>query len=96
MLTLRFRARGTALVTNFERLELGTRSFVGRKWAEVEPGRWGFKPTDEPEQVPYRAEYVKACKDGDLYAADAATAKACGVAFDEEPQTFAGEPAEKD
>ena len=28
------------------------------------------------------AEYVKACKDGDLYAADEATAKACGVSFD--------------
>ena len=35
---------------------------------EVEPGLWGFVPTGGAEEVPYRAEYVKACKDGDLIA----------------------------
>lgn len=79
---LRFRARGEALVQNLERLEAGIKSFIGRKYVEVKPDLWGFKPTDEAEEVPARAEYVKACKDGDLYPADAATAAACGVAFD--------------
>lgn len=79
---LRFRARGNALVQNFERLEAGIKSFIGRKYTEVEPGVWGFKPTDQDEEVPYKAEYVKACKDGDLEPADKATADACGVSFD--------------
>lgn len=79
---LRFRARGTALVQNFEKLEAGVKAFVGRKYVEVEPGRWGFKPTGADEEVPHRGEYLKACKDGDLYPADAATAAACGVSFD--------------
>jgi hypothetical protein len=82
MMKLRFRARGSALVQNFERLEAGIKSFVGRKYVEVNPGEWGFKPTDQAEEVPYRAEYAKACKDGCLYAADAETAAACGVSFD--------------
>lgn len=82
MHTLRFRARGSALVTNFERLEAGVKSFIGRRWTEVEPGRKGFVPTEADEAVPYRAEYVKACQDGDLYPADLATAKVCGVSFD--------------
>lgn len=79
---LRFHARGDALVQNFEKLEAGIKSFLGRKYKEVEPGQWGFVPTDEADEVPYRAEYVKACKDGDLSPADEATADACGVDFD--------------
>lgn len=79
--TLRFRARGASLVQNFEKLEAGIKTFVGRKYVEPSPGLWGFAPTGD-EVVPYRAEYVKACKDGDLYAADEATASACGVEFD--------------
>lgn len=98
---LRFVARGDALVQNFERLEQGTKCFVGRKWIEIRtsdptaaalaaigamdldgPSRWGWVGTNEPEEVAYRAEYVKACKDGDLWPADAATAAACGVPFD--------------
>jgi hypothetical protein len=89
MKTLRFRARGTALVTNFAHLEGGKKSFVGRKFVEVEPGNWGFAPTGEDHELPYAAEYVKACADGDLWPADQATADACGVKFD---STF-GEPA---
>jgi hypothetical protein len=97
--TLRFKARGTSLVQNFERLEAGIKSFLGRKYVQLAPpanpkdqediGQWAFVPTDEVAVVPFRAEYVKACKDGDLYAADAETAKACGVEFD---PSF-GEPA---
>lgn len=79
---LRFQARGTALVQNHERLEAGIKSFVGRKFKEVEPGQHAFVPTGEAEEVAYRAEYVKACKDGDLYPADEGTAAACGVEFD--------------
>lgn len=79
---LRFRARGTALVQDFERLEAGIKAFVGRKWLEVEPGVWGFAPKSEDDEVPYRAEYVRACAEGDLWPADAETAKACGVKFD--------------
>lgn len=79
---LRFRARGDALVQNFERLDAGIKSFVGRKYLEVEPGQWGFKPTDEAEEVAYGAEYVRACQEGSLWAADEETAKACGVKFD--------------
>lgn len=93
MNTLRFRARGESLVQNFERLEAGIKSFVGRKILEVEPGRFGFVPTNADEEVLNRAEYVKACRDGDLYPADQATASMCGVAFD---STFgAAKAAEK-
>lgn len=88
---LRFRARGEALVQNFERLEAGIKSFVGRKFVQVEGDQWGFKPTGESEEVTYCAEYVKACKDGDLWPADAETAAACGVPFD---SNF-GAPADK-
>jgi len=79
---LRFRARGTALVQNLERLEAGIKSFIGRKFVQADFEQWGFEPTGEAEEVAYRAEYVKACKDGDLDPADEATAKACGVSFD--------------
>lgn len=94
--TLRFRARGEALAQNHERLEANIKSFIGRKYIEVEPGQWGFAPTGEAEEVAYRADYVKACKDGDLWAADQATADACGVAFDSTfgaPKMSASKPA---
>lgn len=98
---LRFRARGEALVQNHERLEAGVKSFVGRKYLEVSPGQWGFSPTNADDEVAYRAEYVKACLDGDLYPADRATAEACGVVFDpsfgapKAPEKSAAKPAEK-
>lgn len=76
---LRFRARGTAMVQNHEQLEAGVNAFVGRRFGPVagKPGRYGFAPNGETEEVPYRAEYVKACADGDLWAADDETAKHC-------------------
>lgn len=73
---LRFRARGTALVPNLDRITQPP-TFVGRVYKEVSPGKWGFAPVDEDTEVPYRAEYVKACADGDLYPADEETAAAC-------------------
>ena len=81
MKKLRFFAQGTALVQNFARLEANIKSFVGRKYEEVEPGVWGFSPTGEAETVDYRWEYVKAARDGELLPADAETAKLCGVPF---------------
>lgn len=75
--TLRFYAKDSALVCDHERLANGVRAFIGRKYIEVSPGEWGFAPTDEAQEVPYSAEYVKACGDGDLYPADDATADAC-------------------
>lgn len=97
--TLKFRARGTALCQDFERLEHAVRRYIGRKFQEVETGSFGFVPTGEAEEVPYRHEYVKACKDGDLYAADEATAAACGVEFDphfgEKQKDFKAAPLNK-
>lgn len=92
--SLRFRAKGTALVPNYEFEAAGIRAFVGRKFVPVEgePGRYGFAPLAEDVEVPYRAEYVKACKEGDLYPADEATAKACGAKFD---PLFGGDAEEK-
>lgn len=75
--TLRFYAKGAALVCDMERLANGVKAFIGRRYTEVEPGVWGFVPTGEAQQVPYSAEYVKACGDGDLHPADDETAEAC-------------------
>lgn len=52
-------------------------------------GGWpaSHKPA-EPDELPYRAEYLFAIRDGDLWAADKETADICGVAFD---PTFGGE-----
>lgn len=87
--TLLFLPVDHCLVQNFEKLEAGRKCFVGRKYVQVTPpsdpkdpedfGRWGFEPTGEPDRVAYRAEYVRACRDGELEPADAATAAACGV-----------------
>jgi hypothetical protein len=88
--TLRFRARGTALVQHFEALDAGCKRFVGRKYIQINPdaivrdpemapyvGQWGFAHTGDAEEVPYRAEYVAACQAGDLWPADEETAAAC-------------------
>jgi hypothetical protein len=92
---LRFRARGTALVQNHERLEAGIKSFIGRKFVQLDAEQWGFDPTGTHEEVAYRAEYVKACQDGDLYPADEATARACGVSFDPHFGTASAKKADK-
>lgn len=108
MKKLRFVARGSALVPNFERHEVGVRAFVGRKWTMLDEEtiaamvpdpldrarrdvglptdfdfdgapRYAFVGTNEPEEVPNRAEYVKACADGDLWPADEHTARVCNA-----------------
>lgn len=90
---LRFYARGTALVQNYQRLDAGVRAYVGRKFVEISPGQFGFAPTGLAEEVEHMHEYVKACKDGDLLPADIDTAKACGV--DLTPPSDPADEAEK-
>ena len=74
---------GTALVQDVDALEGGRNAFVGRKWVPVpdEPERYGWAPTDEVAEVPFRPEYLDALKTGGLEPADADTAKLCGVAW---------------
>lgn len=77
---LRFRARGTAMVQNYDRLAAGINAFVGRAFgpAKDRPGRHGFAATGAAEELayhPHGPEYVRACAQGDLWAADEETAK---------------------
>jgi hypothetical protein len=90
---LRFYCRGTALVEDVHAANRTKplRRFIGRRWQEALPGRFVWAPTGKPQEVDYHADLVKACKDGDLWPADAATAKACGVGFDPD---FGGEHTE--
>ncbi len=91
--TLRVRARGTASVPDFARLERGqSRGFIGRKMVpDPATGLATWQPTDEvvelPNEPPYAAEYLKALRDGDLWAADEATARACGQKVNDEGKT---------
>ena len=83
--TLRFYARGTALVPDFAAMDraLPLRRFIGRKYKEVKLGQWGFEPKAEAEEVStHFNEYVKACQAGDLTPADKETANYCGVEFE--------------
>jgi len=90
--TLCVRAKGQALVHNFEALEAGILRFVG--WRRdstlgepvtqadgtvVTPGGWVH--TGEPVEVPNRHEYRHALIVGDLEPADEATARAVGLPF---------------
>lgn len=86
--TLLLRARGESLCSDYGALKAGVRRFVGRKLVEVEPGQFGFAPTNESEKHSYRHEYVREVQMGCLWAADAATAELCSVKFD---PTFGGE-----
>jgi hypothetical protein len=85
---LRFLCRGTAQVADPNAQLNGNRRCIGRRWQEVVPGTWSWCPTDKADETDYHPDLVQACKEGDLWAADDATAKACGVAFD---PTFGGE-----
>lgn len=77
--TLRVRANGDASVPNYEALDSGRTSFIGRKYVEKTPGEWAFEATGEVVEVPYRVEYVRELKGGGLVPADDATAKAAGL-----------------
>jgi hypothetical protein len=85
---VKFYARGTAQVTDPHAQDRGVRRCVGRRWQEVTTGRWAWVPTEDPQEIDYHHDLAKACRDGDLWAADEATAKACGVPFD---PSFGGE-----
>lgn len=76
------RAKGSALVTDYERLDAGVKKFVGRKLVDLSNQEFAFIPTEESELVPDRAEYRRAVCDGELWAASPDTAKKCGVRFD--------------
>lgn len=82
MARLKFHARGTALVTDPIAQERGVRRFVGRRWQEVEKGRWAWVPTEKPQEIDSHQDLIRATRDGDLWPADEATAIACGVGFD--------------
>ncbi len=93
---LRFFARGTACMPDPHGAEMTPqrRRCVGRAYVEVKEGVFAWAPTGKPEELPFHHDLVKACRDGDLWAADQATADACGVKFDPD---FGGEikPAAK-
>ena len=86
--TLRVRARlardgeiGPPKVQNYERLEAGVNSFIGMKFQKLDEssGQYGYVVQDEIVEIPARAEYVKALRDGDLLPADEATAQMAGI-----------------
>lgn len=71
------------LVQNHEKLERGTNSFIGVRYQETSPGVWAFVPTGQPEEVPYRAEYIHALVAGDLIPDDAESAIAARLDWKE-------------
>ena len=91
---LKVRSAPMAMVTNFEALEAKSRRYVGRVFdstlGEVNPEtgnrQGGWPLTDEPEEIPFRAEYRQAVREGDLIPADKATADLCGVPFTSQKQ----------
>lgn len=86
---LKVKSSPQSMVTDFEALAARVRRYVGRTYdptlGPVDPetnkhvGGWPLK--NEPDEIPYRPEYVQAVKEGDLIAADKATADFCGVPF---------------
>lgn len=99
MKMLSFLARGTKMVFDLDSNEAGIRRFIGRKHDRTK----GFKGVDEhgnsfmsggwpstgmPHSVSARGEYLLACRNCDLWAADEETADYCGVAYD---PAFGGE-----
>lgn len=81
---LRVKARGSAMQPDFDAMREGHRRFVGRSLDRNygEDKRWAYVPTNEVHDIPAYAEYVRAIKEGDLWAADQETADYCGVKFD--------------
>ena len=72
-----------SLVANIDALYANPpqRRFIGWQYDSTlgEAGGWTRK--EEPEELPYKHEYVKAVKEGDLVPADQETATMCGVKF---------------
>lgn len=93
---LRFTARGTACVPDPHGTEASPqrRRMVGRKHEQIKPGTWAWVPLAKPDELAFHQDLAKAVKDGDLWPADEATAKACGVKFD--PMFGVEKPANQD
>lgn len=83
-------AAGTALVHDLDALDGGVLRFVGRKHDPSLGKNGGWVPSNEPVEIPYRAEYIQELKAGALLPADEATAKAAGLPFQN------SKPASKD
>ncbi len=81
---MRFAARGTACVPDPHGSDATPqrRRMVGRKHEQISPGQWAWVPLAKPDELGYHHDLIKAVRDGDLWAADEATAAACGVLFD--------------
>lgn len=79
---LRVRAHGTAMVVDFGALEAGGRRYIGRVF-DATLGPAGGWPAVGDVLIPYRTEYIRALRQGDLEAADADTAAIAGVALSE-------------
>lgn len=73
---VRVRARGTALCPDFDAMDRDPplRRSLGRKYQEIAPGKFAWVPSGQAEAVTKRAEIARAIADGDLFAADQATA----------------------
>ncbi len=93
MKKLKFLSRGTNLCIDLEAQTAGILRFIGRKHDPSigfqgvdENGNkfmsGGYPSTGKAQEVPARAEYMFAGRDGDLWPADEETASYCGVAFD--------------
>lgn len=96
---LRLRAKGDLLCADYDAFESGTKRFIGRKHDPSighefrdEDGTikrtGGWPSTGEHQEVHFRAEYLQAVREGDVWPADEETARICGVTFD---PTFGGE-----
>ena len=70
-----------ALVSNIDALFTVPimRRYIGWRFDPDQGVAGGWVRKTDPEKIPYRNEYVKAVKDGDLVPADKETAKMCGV-----------------
>lgn len=96
---IRVRAKGAALCPDFDGLEREPpiRRYLGRQYLEVEPGRWGFAPTNKDDVAAKRTELARAIVDGDLWPADEATAnwasETIGVPVKFDPMFGASAPA---
>lgn len=75
------RARGDAMVPNYEKHAQGVKAFVGRVFDrelreladDPSKSEGGWRPTEDAVEVPATLEYVKAIVEGDLWAADEKT-----------------------
>lgn len=81
MNSMRVRAVANCLVVNINAMEAGIRRHVGRKAVPSPDGGLHWVSTDEVEELPVDEFYKAAVRVGELEAADAETAKLCGVPF---------------